>query len=163
MASLTISAVDDSLHRHLVPICLSTERWPYLENATDFLFFGRWQASLNTDLISFNLFHIQQSRNEITFHWVERSHDLILVYSSCKMRLYIDRMLWSRMRRLNETVSSPYQELSGGTQGTQLIFRGKSSPPSLWTSYLLNSIKYRFCSNTPLSFNWTWYLNESKD
>ena len=54
-------------------------------------------VSLNAELISFNVFHIQQSGNEITFHRVERSHVLILVYSSCKMRLYIDRMLWSRM------------------------------------------------------------------
>lgn len=89
--------------------------------------------------------------------------------------LYIDRMLWSRMQLQvkKETISSPYQEFSAGIQlifrgisspkPPSKIFRGITSPPRPLTSYLLNSIKYRFCSNTPRSFNWTWYLQEHMD
>ena len=100
-------------------------------------------VSLNAELISFNVFHIQQSGNEITFHRVERSQVLILVYSSYKMRLYIDRMLWSRMLAVaieGNNKLSIYQEWSGGTHywhpADLQRYKLSTSSPFLWTRNL---------------------------
>ena len=80
--------------------------------------------------VSFDIFQSQQLRNKITCHWVERSHvECIAVCkhrSSSKMRLYIDRMLWSRMH-LKETISSPWQEKISA--GHQTVSGGSSSLP----------------------------------
>ena len=139
--------------------------------------------------VSFDIFQSQQLRNKITCHWVERSHvECIAVCkhrSSSKMRLYIDRMLWSRMH-LKETISSPWQEKISA--GHQTVSGGSSSLPGasgcpiqvrqvaqptlagelgnltrlLAGLYLLSSTRYRFCNSTPRSFNWTWYLQPFK-